>query len=133
MLTADQFDKMRERQRAHFISVWLGCCFFALPAQAQNNALGYGLTTCSEFVTSYEPRQRMNVFAWTAGYFTGINLASVTSVARYRDLSGLPPDLVISLLLGHCTQNPRDQVARAADIIYVSLPLVVSKAAPAVK
>ncbi|SRR5258708_15682491 len=34
----------------------------ALPVHAQNNSLGYGVTACSEFVATYEPRQMMTIF-----------------------------------------------------------------------
>jgi len=99
------------------------------PVHAQNNSLGYGVNTCSEFVATYEPRQQMTIFAWAAGFFTGINTASITSAARYRDLSGLTPDVVVTRLLGYCTQNPRDAVMRAAEKIYFGTPVIASKAA----
>jgi hypothetical protein len=79
------------------------------------------------FVANYEPHQRMTVFAWATGFFTGSNMASIATAARYRDLSDLGPDLVVTRLLGHCTQNPRDPVMRAVEYIYFGAPLIVAK------
>ena len=71
----------------------------------------------------------MTIFSWAAGFFTGTNMASIASAARYRDLGGLGPDLVVTRLLGYCTQNPRDAVMRAVESIYFDAPLIVWKAA----
>jgi hypothetical protein len=99
----------------------------ALPVHAQNNSLGYGVTACSEFVATYEPRQMMTIFAWAAGFFTGSNMATIASAARYRDVNGLDPALVITRLLDHCTRNPQDAVLHAVQQIYFSAPLSVWK------
>lgn len=96
-------------------------------AQAQNNSLGYGVNACSDFVATYESRQRMAIFAWAAGFFTGANMTSIASAARYRDLNGLNPDLVVTRLIDHCTRNPLDPVLRAVEGIYFGAPLIVSK------
>lgn len=96
----------------------------SLPVQAQNNSLGYGVNACSEFVATYEPRQRMTIFAWAAGFFTGANMASIGSAARYRDLSGFGPDLVITRLLDHCTRNPQDPIMRGVEQLYLDAPIL---------
>jgi hypothetical protein len=96
----------------------------ALPAHAQNNSLGYGVTACSDFVATYEPRQMTTIFAWTAGFFTGSNMALIASAARYRDVSGLDPALVITRLLDHCARNPQDAVLHAVQQLYFSVPLL---------
>jgi len=121
-------------RRFYLIACTLILILQALPAHAQNNSLGYGLTACSEFVAAYQPQQRMTIFAWAAGYFTGANIAIEPS-KRYRDLTGLAdPAFVVTRLLDHCTRNPRDAVLHAVQQIYLSLPLIVSDAsAPGVK
>jgi hypothetical protein len=78
----------------------------ALAVKAQNNSIGYGAAACSEFVAAYEPSQLMTVFAWTAGFFTGSNMALIASAARYRDVNGLDPASVVTRLLDHCRRNP---------------------------
>jgi hypothetical protein len=73
----------------------------AAPVHAQNNSLGYGVNACSDFVASYQPQQRMTIFAWAAGYFTGSNLAGAGAEPpkRFRDLTGLvDPSFVITRL-----------------------------------
>jgi hypothetical protein len=97
-----------------------------MPVHAQSNGLGYGLIPCGEFVATYQPQQRMPIFAWAAGYFTGSNIATEPS-KRYRDLTGLAdPAFVVTRLLDHCTRNPRDVVADAVQQIYLGLPLIGS-------
>jgi hypothetical protein len=98
-----------------------------LPANAQSNALGYGLTSCGEFVSTYQPQQSMTIFTWASGYFTGANLA--TESKRHRDLAGLTdPAFVVTRLLDHCTRNPRGVLLEAVQKIYLSLPLIASDA-----
>lgn len=103
-------------------------CVLALPlwpgaVQSQVNALGFGATRCADIVTSYEPAQRMALFSWTAGYFTGANMAMIASTGRYRDLTGLAPGEVVTRLLHYCGQHPFDIMMTAADGIYFGLPL----------
>jgi hypothetical protein len=101
----------------------------SFPANAQKNSLGYGVTACSEFVATYEPRQMTAVYAWVGGFFTGANMATIGTSARYRDVNGLDPASVITRLLDHCTRNPQNAVLHAVQQIYGSAPLIASKAA----
>jgi hypothetical protein len=113
-------------RRLYLISCVLIVGSPALPVHAQNNSLGYGVNACSEFVANYEPRKLMTIFAWAAGFFTGSNMATIASAARYRDLTGLGPDLVVTRLLDHCTRNPKDVVMHGVEQIYFSSPLIAS-------
>lgn len=74
---------------------------------------GAGSVQCADFVESQNinPEFRRVVASWMSGFFTALNAASADT---FDIVPWHSPELIISIVIGHCQDYPNDSLASAS-------------------
>lgn len=105
------------------IILTLSLISIASPSFAQTNMAGIGATNCSEIQQHLSNKQyRSALLSWTTGFYTGINMALITTGQNSRNLSGITENTIIENIASFCSKNPQKPIIAATENMYGRLP-----------
>ncbi|MER9950209.1 hypothetical protein [Mesorhizobium sp. M0047] len=109
------------KRLAHFIVFMYASTTIVLAGES--NVLGFGATKCRDISISILTITGRwdQIFAWTSGFLTGVNMQAISDGGTARDLSAVTPAFVIDRVGRYCSQNPNQPMLRAAETILGDL------------
>tara|TARA_B110000503_G_scaffold111782_1_gene167439 strand:- start:70 stop:375 length:306 start_codon:yes stop_codon:yes gene_type:complete len=91
--------------------------------------LGIGTIRCEAFIAYANSDEveikddlELNVFSWSAGFFSGLNLFATESLVKDLSDSSIEKDALIARLLGRCYENRDATLVEELAGIYAGLP-----------
>jgi hypothetical protein len=105
------------------------CLMTSGAAYAQNNMMGIGAARCADILTLSGSREfQITLMAWTTGFFTGANMATISTEGVYRDISTLNRDQIAYDVQSFCSANPSAPVIAVIERMLPSFRVLKWKA-----
>ena len=97
----------------------------ASPPASAENLLGFGNSSCVEYLATIENRPYRSAYtSWAAGFMSGANAVLIQEHGVYYDVKHLNIDLLIGSITAFCQQNPNQIVVDAIQNFFLTLPIV---------